>query len=79
MSGILNKTRTRTAPRNSSPKKDPKFSLIKQRISQIALSMKSPLTTSACSMRSDRSNKENPKKEELKLTPTQKEELEVFK
>ena len=27
----------------------------------------------------EKENKENPKKEELKLTPTQKEELEVFK
>ena len=53
MSRIENKPRNRTAPRNSSTSKDPKLLLIKQKISQIASNMRSPLKPSNSSKTPD--------------------------
>lgn len=52
-SRIQNKPRYKTAPRNSSPSRDPKLLLIKQRINQIASNMRSPLKPSNSSILSD--------------------------
>ena len=59
MSRVQSKSKNRAAPRNSSPIKDPKFLMIRQRINQIASSMRSPLKPFSTSMTPDPSNKEN--------------------
>ena len=59
MSRLQSKSKNRTAPRNSSPTKDPKFLMIRQRINEIASSMRSPLKSLKASMTPDPSNKEN--------------------
>ena len=74
-SRIQNKPRYKTAPRNSSPSRDPKLLLIKQRINQIASNMRSPLKPSNSSILSESC------KETRIRTPTQRrseESLEDF-
>lgn len=57
-SRIQTKPRYKTAPRNSSPSRDPKLLLIKQRINQIASNMRSPLKPSNSSILSETVSRE---------------------
>lgn len=77
MSRIPSKSRNRTAPRNSSPIKDPKFLMIRQRINQIASSMRSPLKSVKYASTPEPSNKENILRTP-KLTPRHEGNLEDF-
>ena len=78
MSRVPSKSRNRTAPRNSSPAKDPKFLLIRQRINQIASSMRSPLKPNSHSLTPDPSNKENSIKSPINKARKQQNTLEEF-